>query len=92
MLALPGGPGHSRSLMGRPATSPRTSGSTVGVSSYRADALYPRIARAVAAILQREKVVSPVDVLVGMGLLTQEHLDDWRRGRAPYLERVIDGT
>ncbi len=24
-----------------------------------------------------------------MGLLAPEHLDDWRRGKAPYLERVI---
>ena len=78
--------------MGRPATSSRTSGSTIGVSSYRGDTLYPRITRAVEAILQREEVVSPVDVLVGMGLLTREHLEDWRRGRVPYLERVISGN
>ena len=25
-----------------------------------------------------------------MDLLRREHLDDWRRGRKPYLERVID--
>ncbi len=78
--------------MGLPATSPWTSGSTVGVSDYRADALYPRIARAVETILERDNVVSPVDVLAGMGLLTREHLEDWRRGRVPYLERVIDGN
>lgn len=34
--------------------------------------------------------MAPVDVLIGMGLLTREHLDDWRRGRLPYLERVIN--
>lgn len=76
--------------MGHPATSPRTSGSRVGVSSYRADALSPRIVRAVETILQQEKVVSPVDVLIGMGLLSREHLEDWRLGRVPYLEKVID--
>jgi hypothetical protein len=32
-------------------------------------------------------VVTPVGVLIGMGL-RPEHLADWRRGRAAYLERV----
>jgi hypothetical protein len=35
--------------------------------------------------------VAPVDVLVGMGLLAPEQLEAWRRGRVPYLERVIGG-
>jgi hypothetical protein len=34
--------------------------------------------------------VAPVDVLVGMGLLRPEHLHNWRRGRVPYLERVVN--
>ena len=34
--------------------------------------------------------MAPVDVLIGMGLLTREHHEDWRRGRVPYLERVIN--
>ena len=61
----------------------------VTIASYREDRLFPRIERAVAAILERGKVVAPVDVLVEMGLLAPEHLDDWRRGKVPYLERVI---
>jgi hypothetical protein len=61
----------------------------VGVDTYREDSLYPRIVRAVSAILERGKVVAPVDVLVAMGLLKVEHLEDWRLGRVPYLERVI---
>jgi len=61
----------------------------VTIASYREDRLFPRIERAVAAILQRGKVVAPVDVLVEMDLLAPEHLDDWRRGKVPYLERVI---
>ena len=36
--------------------------------------------------------MAPVDVLIGMGLLTREHLENWRRGRVPYLERVIDSN
>jgi len=42
-----------------------------------------------AAALAEGKVVAPVDVLVGMGLLAPEKLQDWRLGRVPYLERVI---
>jgi hypothetical protein len=34
--------------------------------------------------------VAPVDVLIGMGLLTREQLENWRRGRVPYLERVVN--
>ena len=61
----------------------------VGLATYRTDPLYPRIVNAVAAILEKGKVVAPVDVLVRMGLLTPEHLEGWRRGRIPYLERAI---
>ena len=59
------------------------------IADYRQDALYPRIAHAVEDLLRRGTVVTPVEVLVEMGLLTGEHLQDWRRGRVPYLERVI---
>jgi hypothetical protein len=31
-----------------------------------------------------------VDVLVGMGLLEPKRLEDWRLGRVPYLEKVVD--
>jgi hypothetical protein len=62
------------------------------VRSYRDDPLYPRIVRAVDQILARGKVVAPVDVLIGMSLLAPERLEDWRRGRVPYLERVISGN
>ena len=66
------------------------SGPAVSVNTYRDDPLYPRMERSVAAILQKGKVVAPVDVLIGMGLLTPDHLDDWRRGKVPYLEKVIN--
>lgn len=61
----------------------------VSVDTYREDPLYPGISRAVDGLLQRGKVVAPVDVLIGMDLLTRERLEDWRRGRVPYLERVV---
>jgi hypothetical protein len=61
----------------------------VNVANFHEDRLSPRIERAVAKILQHGKVVAPVDVLVAMDLLAPEHLDDWRRGKVPYLERVV---
>lgn len=65
---------------------------TVSVDTYRDDPLYPRIQRAVAAILATGKVVTPVDVLVRMGMLMPDRLEQGRRGRAAYLEQVIDGN
>jgi hypothetical protein len=59
------------------------------LADYRQDTLYPRLVRAVQDLLQRGKVVTPVEVLVGMELLTREHLEDWRCGRVRYLEAVI---
>ncbi len=65
------------------------SSAVVTVDNYRQDPLYPRIVRVVESILKRGKVLAPVDVLVGMGLLDPKHLEAWRRGRVSYLERVI---
>ena len=60
------------------------------VANYREDLLYPRIARAADDLLGRGNVVAPVDVLIAMELLTRERLEDWRHGRVPFLERVIN--
>ena len=62
----------------------------VSVENYRDDPLYPWIVRAVEPLLARGKVVAPVDVLIGMGLLDPAKLEDWRFGRVPYLEKVIN--
>jgi len=64
--------------------------SLVSIDGFRDDPLYPRIAGAFDQILARGKVVAPVDVLIGMHLLAPERLEDWRRGRVPYLEKVIN--
>lgn len=63
---------------------------TVSVDTFRTDPLFPRIARAVEKQLACGKVVTPVDVLVDMKLLRREKTEDWRRGRVPYLEKVIN--
>lgn len=61
----------------------------VSVDNFRSDPMFPRIERAVADQLAKGNVVAPVDVLVGMGLLRTDHLEDWRRGRVVFLERAI---
>ncbi|MEQ9323664.1 MAG: hypothetical protein RIF41_31165 [Polyangiaceae bacterium] len=60
--------------------------------AYRKDPMYPRIVRAVAVVMKRDGYVAPVEVLVEMGILQRKHLLDWRHGRVPYLERVIQGS
>jgi len=36
--------------------------------------------------------VTSIDVLVGVGWLEPWRVDEWRRGRADYLERVVGAT
>jgi hypothetical protein len=64
----------------------------VTVNNYRKDKYYPRVVRAVAKILQRSNVVTPVDVLLEMGNLSKKNHDAWRRGQVPYLEHVFEGN
>ena len=63
---------------------------SVTVATFRDDPLFPKISRVVAIILEKDKVVRPIDVLIGMQLLSRSDLEEWRRGRVPYLEKVID--
>jgi len=77
----------------RPAQQPPPArAGRLGVDNFRADPLFPRIECAVAGILAKGNVVAPVDLLVAMQLLAPDALADWRRGRIPYLERVIRGN
>jgi hypothetical protein len=68
----------------------RNSSAAVSVDTYRDDKLYPRIVKATRTLLAKGKIVAPVDVQVHMDLLRQKRLEDWRLGRVPYLEKVID--
>jgi len=47
-----------------------------------------RIASTATAMLSDRQVVTPVEVLVGIGWLDRADVEAWRRGRVPYLERV----
>jgi hypothetical protein len=57
------------------------------LSQVAASKLERRISTAAQDALARQKFVSPVDVLVGMGWLAPGMVDDWRRGRVDRLER-----
>ncbi len=61
----------------------------VTVNDFKKDPLFLRVERAVAAILATGKVVTPIDVLIRMKLLRAAEVEDWRFGRIPYLERVV---
>jgi hypothetical protein len=64
-------------------------GKRISIRDFRNDPMFPRIERVVADLLATGNVVTPVDVLIGMGLLHPDRLNDWRCGRVPCLERVI---
>ena len=44
--------------------------------------------RAAEAALTERSVVSPIDVLIGIGWLTPQAVDTWRQGRVEDLERL----
>lgn len=48
--------------------------------------------RAAEAALADRHYVSALDIFVGMGLLAAAHVRDWREGRIPYLEQVVQGN
>jgi hypothetical protein len=88
MLGAPEGGAQRDGTSVMPNAAPRAP--AVSAATFRDDPLYPRIERVVAAILEKQKVVTPIEVLVGMGLLARDRVDEWRCGRIPYLERVVD--
>jgi len=59
----------------------------ISVSNYREDKYYPRIVRAVEAILATGQVVAPIDVFLHMDLLKAADLEDWRLGAFPIWRR-----
>ena len=51
-----------------------------------------RVIQSAEVILFSRGYVSAVDVLVGMGSLQSTHVQDWKNGKIPYLEKVIQGN
>ena len=62
---------------------------TITLENYRTDKYYPRIVAAVAKILEQSNYVAPIQLFKEMGLLQDQDIENWRRGRIPYLEMVI---
>ncbi len=65
-----------------------------GPASHRHEArtLEERVIRAAEAALADHHYVGALDIFVGMGLLAPAHVREWRNGRIPYLEQVIQGN
>ncbi len=51
-----------------------------------------RVIQAAEAALHQQNYVSSIDVFIGMGLLQPIHVEDWRKGKIPYLEKEIQGN
>jgi len=64
----------------------------INKSNYQKHKLYPAIARAVAAILETNNVVTPIELLLRLQRISKQQCEDWRFGRVPYLERVCIGN
>jgi hypothetical protein len=61
----------------------------ITVANYRQDPYYARIVKAVEGLLREKGFVAPLELFIRMDLLSPESVENWRRGRIPYLERVI---
>ena len=59
------------------------------MGNYRRDPYYAPVVKAVEGLLREKGFVAPFELFIRMGLLSPESAEDWRRGRIPYLERVI---
>ena len=51
-----------------------------------------RVVQAGEATLRERHYVMAIDILKGIGWLTEAQVLDWRRGRVLYLERVVDSN
>ena len=61
----------------------------ITAENHMTDQYYGKVVAAVRTLLEKDRVVKPVDVFVKLDLLKPQHLTDWRAGRVPYLEKVI---
>ena len=61
----------------------------ITVANYRQDPYYAPIVKVVEDLLREKGFIAPVELFIWMDLLSPESAEDWRRGRIPFLERVI---
>ncbi len=61
----------------------------ITLQNYMTDKYYPKIVKAVENELKSQNFVAPIRIFVSMGLLEAQDIDNWQKGRVPYLEKVI---
>ena len=50
--------------------------------------LHDKVHSAMYALIKTKNVVSPVEVLIEIGVLSKTDYENWRAGKIPYLERA----
>jgi hypothetical protein len=58
-------------------------------TNYQQDRYYARIVKATEDQLREKGFVAPIELFTRMDLLSPASVENWRRGRIPYLERAI---
>ena len=61
----------------------------ITLANYRQDRHYARIVQATEDLVRERGFVAPIELFIRMQLLSPESVEHWRRGRIPYLEKVI---
>ena len=61
----------------------------ITLANYRQDRYYARIVKATEDLLREKGFVAPIELFIRMDLLSPASVENWRRGRIPYLERAI---
>jgi len=61
----------------------------VNHENYKDDPLYRRVVNAVRHLQQNKGEVTPLNVLLTLGMLQPAKLLEWRQGRIPFLEAVL---
>ena len=56
----------------------------ITLNNYTTDKYYPKIVKAVDVELESRNFVTPIDVLISMGLIDRRDVENWRAGRIAY--------
>lgn len=58
-------------------------------SNYTKDYYYPKIVKAVSQLLEERGFVTPVELLVKLGFLSEEGIEEWRSGGVRCLQDLL---
>ena len=62
----------------------------VSQGNYKKDKYYSKVTKAAHECLKEKDFITPVDIFIKTGLLTEENHNNWRMTKIPYLEKVIN--